>query len=167
VRRWRHDIAASALEASDATRAADAIAAANSELSISLNSQWQFIPRRGLRDDTGLGEATNRTSLRASWTKGVTSLTVTLNQVEPTFSRDIDGSLFSIPGALSGGLEYSIPHEFTRGGQTYFKNTGVRAAVENVMLSKEAKVIGVSAQNRFSMIDQRGFKASLSLSRSF
>jgi hypothetical protein len=149
------------------TRAADAIAAANSELSISLNSQWQIVPRRGVLDDIGLGEATNRTSLRASWTKGVTSLTVTLNHVGPTISRDIDGSLFNIPGTLFGGLEYSVPLEFTRGGRTYFKNTGLRAAVENVMLSKEVKLTGVSAQNRFTMSDQRGFVATIALSKSF
>jgi hypothetical protein len=149
------------------TRAADAIAAANSELSISLNSQWQIVPRRGPLDDNGLGEATNRTSLRASWTKGVTSLTVTLNQVGPTVSRDIDGSLFSIPGTLFAGAEYSVPLEFTRGGRTYFKNTGLRAAVENVMLSKEVKPSNVSAQNRFTMSDQRGFVATISLSKSF
>jgi hypothetical protein len=159
--------AAAANADAPSTRAADAIAAANSELSISVNSQWQIVPRRGLLDDNGLGEATNRTSLRASWTKGVTSLTVTLDRVGPTVSRDIDGSLFSIPGTLFAGAEYSVPLEFTRGGRTYFKNTGLRATVTNIMLSQEVRLSNVSAQNRFSMSDQRGFVASVSLSRSF
>jgi hypothetical protein len=149
------------------TRAADAIAAASGELSISLNSQWQIVPRRGLRDDIGLGEATNTTSLRASWTQGVKSLTVTLNRIGPTLSRDIDGSLFTIPGTLTGGLGYSLPLEFSRGGRTYFKNTGLRAAVENIMLSQEVRPSGVNAQNRLSMSDQRGFVATLSLSKNF
>lgn len=149
------------------TQDADAIASVETTLNLSLDSQWLMLPSNFENDDNRLGEPLNRTTLRAELTRDRSSLSLSLNGVSTQKSRDIDGSLITLPATLTGGLEWSAPLGSLSGSSRFINSAQLRGSVQNILLYERGGSPSISPQTRALLKRQRGFTASLAVAFSF
>jgi hypothetical protein len=149
------------------TQDADAIASVETTLNLSLDSQWLMLPSDFDNDDNRLGEPHNRTTLRAELTRNRSSLSLSLDGVSTQKSRDIDGSLITLPATLTGSLEWSAPLGSLSGSPSFINSAQLRGSFQNILIYEQGGSPSISPQTIALLKRQRGFTASLAVAFSF
>lgn len=142
--------------------AADALAANNTVIDMSFESQLTSIGGLESEQDQGLGEASSKMILRAAISSGRSSVTVTLDRERGRFLREYDGTEVQAPASIYGTLEVSVPLRSLMGAPAPMNGPQLRASLNNLNVQgRTARRLSVS--NRRLLDRQRPFNAMLTL----
>jgi hypothetical protein len=147
--------------------AASLIAADQTIIDVSIDSQWLFVPKPEIGSDEGLGEPTHRINLRVGLARGTFSLALTLDHQSGQFLRDTNGSLVEAPQSIYGALEVSMPVSAFIAGPSYLETAQIRASFNNLLLVRSDSADSLSLENRRLLDRQRSFSATVALSFRF
>lgn len=143
--------------------AADALAANNTVIDMSFESQLTSIGGLESGQDQGLGEATSKMILRTAISSGRSSVTVTLDRERGRFLREYNGSVVQAPASIYGTLEVSVPLRSLMGAPAPKNGPQLRASLNNLNVQGRT-ARRLSASNRRLLDRQRPFNAMLTLS---
>jgi hypothetical protein len=143
--------------------AADALAANDTVIDMSFESQVTSVGGLESGQDLGLGEATTKMILRAAISSGRSSVTVTLDREGGRFLREYDGTVVQAPASIYGTLEVSVPLRSLIGVPAPINGPQLRASLNNLTVQGRT-ARRVNASNRRLLDRQRPFNAMLTLS---